>query len=313
MMPAARHPSEESGRDDLLALSVVVASWSGEEHLLRCLESLEPQLGRAEVIVALNGPVEVTERVRRRFPRVQFLQADRRTTVFRLRAMGAAEARGQLIALIEDHAVVGPKWVRALVNAHSSGHGVLGGPVDNGLRRRAYDWAVFFCEYGFHMPPVPEGPVGMVSGVNVAYGRDLLEQCRPIWRDTLQENEVNDALRAAGHEAYMVPDAWVATHLPMSLREAMAHLFMGGRHFAHYRASRSSWFKRLLWLAASPAIPLVLFSRITGRIAARDPARLRHLLHGFGYFALVLASWSIGEMTGYLGMMGRAPAGARAR
>lgn len=309
--PIPQHWSDPSDRADPIALSVVVASWSGEEHLIRCLQSLELQVGAAEVIVALNFPAEVTERARQRFPDARFLAAPAGTNVFRLRAIGAAEARGQLIALTEDHAAVAPGWVAALVDAHRRGHGVLGGPVDNGLRLRAYDWAMFFCDYGPHMPPIPEGPVATVSGVNVAYDRDLLTQCRPIWRDALSENEINDALKAAGHAPYMVPDAWVATHLSMTLPQSMAHLFAGGRHFARHRASQSSWIKRLLWVAASPAIPLVLFSRITRRIAARDPAQLRHLVRGLGYLALVLGSWSVGEMTGYADSARHRPAGTR--
>ena len=302
----------DSSRVDGAALSVVIASWSGRDHLIRCLESLEPQLGPAEVIVALNFPFASTEGIRQRFPHARFLQAPPGTSVFHLRAMGAAATTRQLIALIEDHVTVGPNWVGALADAHRRGHGIVGGPVDNGLRQRAFDWALFFCEYGVHMPPVPEGPVGLVSGVNVAYDRDLLAQCRLIWQESFQEHEINDALKPAGHEPYMIPDAWVASHLPMSLSEAMEHLFTGGRHFARYRASQSSPLKRLLWIAASPAVPLVLFSRITRRVAARNPAQLRHLVRGLGYFTLVLGAWSVGEIAGYLGAMRTGPTRARA-
>lgn len=281
-------------------ISIVVASWAGEDRLRACLESLEPQWAAAEVLVPTNGPHEVTARLARRFPSVRFIQTPETTTVFRLRALGAAQATGRLVALIEDHVTVGPRWVEALCAAHRAGHGIVGGPVDNGLARTAYDWALFFCEYGIHMPPIAEGPVSALSGVNIAYDHGLLMSCRSRWDDTLQENEVNDALRVHGHRPYLTPRAWVATHLPMTLPKAMDHLFGGGRHFARYRASQSSSMKRFVWLALSPAVPLVLFGRIVRRVAARDPGRLRHVVRGAGYFALVLGAWSVGEACGYL-------------
>ena len=295
--------------EDRPAVSVVVAAWSGEGPVSRCLDSLEPQRGGAEVIVALNSDAEVVRRLEERYPAVRFVQGSPGASVFELRTLGVTHARGRLIALTEDHTAVGPRWVDALCAGHRQGHGIVGGPVDNGLVRRAYDWALYFCEYGLYMPPMPEGQVSLLSGINVAYDRRLLMSCLPVWQRTLQENEVHDALRASGQSLHLVPDAWVASHLPFTLGQAMKHLFAGGRHFARYRVSRSSWWGRLFWVAASPAVPVVLTLRIAGRVASRQPARLWHLLRGLGYFVLLLGAWSAGEASGYLG--GRRPAASR--
>ena len=277
-------------------LSIVIASWSDDESLARCLRSLAPQSRGAEVIVATNRPGGELER---RYPQVRFVRGPDGATVFRLRTLGADVAHGRLIALLEDHAAAGPRWSAALREAHRAGHGIVGGPVENGLQSRAVDWALYFVEYGVYMPPMRGGPVPRLSGLNIAYDRELLRACRDIWKDTLQEHEINDALAAQGHTLHLAPDAVVQSFLPMTLGYAMGHLCNGGRHFAHYRASRCSRAKRLVWALASPLVPAVLFVRLVRAIASRRPRRLAQMLRALPFLALVLGAWGWGEATGY--------------
>ena len=278
-------------------LSIVVASWSSDESLARCLASLAPQWDGAEVIVATNRPGGQLER---RCPHARFLRGPDGANVFQLRTLGAAAARGRLVALLEDHAAAGPRWAAALRDAHRAGHGIIGGPVENGLRLRAVDWALYFVEYGYYMPPMPGGPAPRLSGLNIAYDRELLRSCRDIWQESLQENEINDALRAKGGALHLAPDAVVESFLPMTLGFGMGHLRDGGRHFARYRASHCSDAKRLLWALASPLVPAVLFLRLARGIAWRRPGRLFELLRALPFLALVLGAWGWGEATGYL-------------
>jgi len=172
--------------------------------------------------------------------------------------------------------------------------------VDNGRTENAYDWALFFCEYGYHMFPAQEGFADAVSGVNVAYARDALMSCREVWQDLLHEHEVNDALRADDHRPYLASEAWVVSHLPMRLLEAMTHLYQGGHHYARYRSSELGVLTRLLRAATSPAIPVVLLLRIYRQVAARNAKRLRELRRSTGYCLLLLGSWAIGEALGFL-------------
>jgi len=278
-------------------LSITIASWSNDASLERCLASLEPQWDGAEVIVATNRPGGELER---RYPHVRFLRGPDGATVFRLRTLGAEAARGKLVALLEDHAAAGPRWGAALREAYSAGHRIIGGPVENGLRSRAVDWALYFAEYGFHMPPMPAGAAPRLSGLNIAYDRELLRSCRDVWEDTLQENEVNDALRAKGHTLHLAPDAFVESFLPMTLGYAMGHLRDGGRHFGRYRASRCSTGKRLAFVFASPLVPAVLFLRLVRGILARKPGRLLQLVRALPFLALALGAWGWGEAIGYL-------------
>ena len=301
-------------RKDAPRLSVVIAAWCNEALLTRCLESIHAQRDRAamsmEIIVVTSLPAVTLERMCAAWPQVSG-ESLPGASVLQLRAAGAARARGDLVAFIEDHVTVGPAWAEALLHVHAAGRGIIGGPVVNGLVRRAFDWALYFVEYGVYMPPMLPGPVPAVSGVNVTYDRALLDGCRSVWQLGLSENEVNDALGVYGHMPYMAPDAWVAAHLPMSLSEAMTHLYQGGRHFAQYRAGKLSRTMRLAWLLASPAVPLVLFVRIARSVVARAPAHARHLVRGVAYFGLILGAWSVGELVGYANALRVEPTGER--
>ena len=278
-------------------ISIAIAAWAGDVSLLACLDSLQSQCANVEVIAAVNGPVA---NVSRQFPSVRFIEAPRDADVFRLRTLAVEAASGQLIALTEDHSTFGPFWVETLLAAHAEGKGIVGGPVDNGLVGRAFDWALYFLEYGLHMPPVAEGPVRIVSGFNVAYDRKLLMSVREIWKETLHENEINDALREKGHGVHMAPEAWVRSHLPMGLRGAMAHLYGGGRQYGRYRSSKASRMGRVFWILVSPLVPFILLARIAGCVAARNPRRLWHMFRGLPHLALVLGAWSVGEAWGYV-------------
>ena len=285
---------------DQLAVSVVVASFSGEAALKRCLSSLVSGAPHAELIVATNLGPEAIARLREQFTNVRFFSSEKQRTVFQLRSLGLTQARGQLIGLIEDHCTISAEWLKALRTAHQAGHAVLGGPIENGCNETTYDWALYLCEYSAYMMPLPEGPTTALLGANAAYSRAALWSCYPVWRDAFYDNEVHDALKAAGHRLYLVEDASVHSHLLMSPRAAMAHLFAGGRRFGSYRMSQSSQPRRLLWILAAPAVPLVLLGRIVRRVATRRPARLGRLLVGLPFCLCLLLAWSAGELGGYL-------------
>jgi glycosyltransferase involved in cell wall biosynthesis len=281
-------------------VSVIVASWSDEAALIRCLSSLEPQVQGMEVLVASVLESEVLDRLTARFPFVRVFQCSKDATVFSLRAHGVVQARGQIIALTEDHCTVSPEWIKSLISAYQTGHCIVGGCVENGLSRTVYDWALYFCEYGMLMPPLSNGGATLLSGVNVAYAREPLSKCRMIWHSTFHENEVHDALQSLGYRLYRVEDAWVLSHLTMTLGQAMAHLFKGGMHFGSYQIARTSYPVRLFRILAVPVIPMILFGRIACSVATRRLGRLVFILLGLPYILCLLAAWSLGEAIGYL-------------
>jgi len=136
---------------DSSEVSVVIASCSGPDDLRLCLESVMPHAAEAEIIVAAPtsfraGPVVA------RFPGVILLEAPESTSVFRLRSLGLARARGRFVVLTEDHCVVAPDWLERLQAAHAEGRSVVGGPVDSGMKgvraRALSSWSTRRCFRG---------------------------------------------------------------------------------------------------------------------------------------------------------------------
>jgi hypothetical protein len=281
------------------AISVVVASWSGEETLRRCLDKLLPQDPGAEVIVSFRGASDVAIKLNESYPGVRFTRGPSDGSVFLLRSRGVHEAHGRLIALLEDHAMVCSDWIKRLRAAHERGMKIFGGPIDMDEPAGVYDWALYFVEYGIYMPPMPEGMTPILSGVNIAYDREALLSCREIWESVFYESDVNDALRRAGYQLNLLPSAQVKSCMRMPRRTAMEHLFTGGMHFGELRIAQSRRLARLGWMIAAPAVPLVLLTRILRLTVARQPWRVFQIIAGLPVLLLFLGSWSAGEALSY--------------
>jgi hypothetical protein len=281
-------------------VSVVVASFSGEPALERCLTSLEAGAADAEWVIATTAPADAVAGLAARFPAARFFCYPAGTSVFRLRSRGLEEARGQMIAMIEDHCTVVPGWLATLRSAHAAGESVVGGPIDHDGGQRPCDLAIYFCEYSAYMPLLPAGSVSALLAANASYRREALWACHATWEEAFYDNEVHDALRAAGHALHLEPGACVSSHLAMSLGEASSHLYTGGTRFGGYRKAHSSPVRRLFWLLASPAVPLVMLVRLIRRVAGRRPDRLGWLLRALPYCLYLSLAWSLGEARGYL-------------
>lgn len=277
--------------------SVVVAAFSGAAALEACLASLEPQRAGAEVLVV--APLDDgTRRLAARFEWARFLDAPAGSSVFERRALGVAAARGDVVALVEDHCTLVPGWLEALLGAQAAGHAVAGGPVENGLTARVWDWALYLVEYGAHLPPLPAGPAPILSGVNIAYTREALERCRATWAQAFYENEVHAALSGTG--LHRAPQAVVTAHLRLAPRAAWAHLFAGGRRYGLHRRARVSALQRVLLPLLAPGVPALLLGRLLRTLAARRPALLGIALRGLPAVLSLLLAWSAGEALGYL-------------
>jgi hypothetical protein len=167
------------------------------------------------------------------------------------------------------------------------------------LDRSVFDWALYFAEYGLYMPPVREGVVAALSGVNAAYDRELLMSCKEIWTNDLYECVVHDALREKGCEFFLAAGACVKSHLKMSFSQAAKHLFLGGRHFGSYRCERSDSPRRLFWGLVAPVVPLVLIQRIIRHVAGHRPDRLGLIVKALPYLLCLIGAWSLGEAVAY--------------
>jgi hypothetical protein len=76
--------------------------------------------------------------------------------VFELRARAVERARGEIIALTEDHCLVGRDWCQQILHVFSTNPDVMAvtGPVLNGSADRLIDHANFLHSFASCVPPV---------------------------------------------------------------------------------------------------------------------------------------------------------------
>lgn len=305
-----------------VVVSDTVGRGAGMTPLAGCLEALERQLEAPEMEVLVPyvphaREAEERRALARRFPRVRFLRArDVRAPAGAgrehhdaLRARGLAAARGEIVALLEDHARPDPRWSARLLEAHRQPHAAIGGAIENGVDR-PLNWGVYFCDFYRYMNPLPPGETDVASDANISFKRSALEAVRVVWEDSFHEPAVNAALAARGETLALSPEVVVVQHRE-GLRpvEALVERFVWGRSYAATRAAAGTGGRRALRAALTPALPPLLILRMTRVVA--DRGRLgREFLAALPWIALLTGSWSLGELAGYLTGRPAAPATA---
>ncbi len=291
---------------------VIVSDTTGSRydtvHLEGTLEALAGQVGAPalEVIVPYAPPLAGMERLSKLYPRVRFLAVSdvRRAAGSRehhdqLRARGLAAAGGELVALLEDHALPDPHWAAAMAAAHHKAWAGVGGAIDNGINR-ALNWAVYFCDFARYQNPLAAGQSDYASDANVCYKRAALEAIEPIWHEAFQERSVNWALQGAGDKLALEPQAVVYQHrLGLRLGDCLKERFVWGRSYAAGRCGMIGRGKQLALAGLAPAIWAVLVARM-GKTAVERRRLARPFLRALPLTALLAMAWSAGEMTAYL-------------
>jgi hypothetical protein len=282
------------------ALSVVVASVNGWPMLGATLRSLDaqPERPRMEVIVVEAVGGETRRRLREHRPAVEVIESDSRRTIPGLRHLGVRRARGDLVAILEDHGEAAPGWAAALIQAHDGPWGAVGGVVENG-RDGLVNWAAFFCEYAPYMAPVPEGDSHDLPGNNIAYKRPHLLRHAGELEQGRWESWINDKIRADGVPIASTNRAVVRHIKPFRLGHFLVQRFHFARSYAGMRRVDQSIARRLVYGFGSLALPALLTLRVTRTAVAkrRHLGRFAACLPLIGLFHTVGAA---GEMIGYL-------------
>ena len=282
------------------ALSVVVASVNGWEMLgptLRALDA-QPERPRMEVIVVEAVGGETLRALLEHRPGVEVIAVDEKRTIPALRHLGVVRAKGDLVAILEDHGEVAPDWASALLEAHEGPWGAVGGVVENG-RDGLVNWAAFFCEYATYMGPVLEGESADLPGNNVAYKRPhLLRHARELEQGRW-ESWINDKIRADGVPIASTNKAVVRHIKPFRLGHFLVQRFHFARSYAGMRRVDQSPARRLIYGLGSIALPALLTLRVTRQALAKR----RHLGHFAASMPLIALFYTVGaagEMIGYL-------------
>ncbi len=281
-----------------LRLSVVIAAWNGAASLRRCLASLTRQLesGDTEVIVVSN--YGAGQELEEQFPHVRYVRLAEDATVPELRAKGISCARGEVVALLEDHCTFDKRWCAEIKRAHQLPYPVVGGAVENASRERLLDWAVYFYDYGKYMLPNEAGVVNALSGNNVSYKGEVLREVEDGYRDGFFEAFVHEELQRRGHALYLMPSVIVYHNKNYVLRVALRQCYHLARSFAGRRVVGAPPVRRVAFALASFALPVLLPARIAAR-TVRKRRHIKELLMSAPHLLLLMSVWSFGEFCGY--------------
>lgn len=279
-----------------------------------CIEALQAQVGAPpfEVIVPIDASLPSADiaRWRERFPEVAFpeLCAEAETeasdprlrhlTYDRRRAAGLAAARGEWIALTEDHARAASDWCAQIAAAHTHlTYAVIGGAIDN-ASTQALNWAVYFSDFGRYQSPLPEGPADYVSDVNVSYKRAPLEAVSHTWREAYHETGVHGALLARGETLWCEPTIVVRQDRgELESGNCLRERFAWGRLYAGKRAHEVGRAKRFALALLSPFLPPLLLFRQVRNAWSRGRNRAA-FLRAFPWLVVLVVAWSTGEAVG---------------
>jgi len=287
-------------------LSVVIATVDPWPAAKACLESLVHQAPEEsiEIIVADgNGNGLPAGGVP---PRVRWYQEPGRS-VFQLRALGLAVARGNIVASTEDHCRVAPDWCRRLLEVHDlyPEAGGIGGAVENGADRTTLDWIHFLIANGPYMRPNRQPATGAITGqANVSFKRRFLPPEVPA--DGVLQMEMNRRLRDRGIDLRM-DDRLVVWHIQsLGLIGTCRMHFHTGRCIAGFRLPQLSATGRLLRIAGCAILPAYLAGRTAATVFKKRRCRMR-LVRGLPFLALLVSCHALGELMGYWFGAGASP------
>lgn len=298
-----------------MRLSVLVTVVDAGDALRRCIDALLQQTDppELEILVAWDDTLGSVAEWQARYGSVCFIEigrlalehdprsmAGQHELFDKRRAAALARAKGDVIAMLEDRAVPDADWARTIVRLHEARpEAAIGGAVENGMDR-LLNWAVYWCDFGRYQRPLPEGPAGWITDVNLAYKRRAVEQTRELWQHRYHEPTVHWALQRAGEVLWLTP--------AFAVRQVRDNLSFGGllrerfafaRLFGYTRAREISFMRRVLLTLASPALPFLLFGRLLVQRIRKHRNVPTFLLASPVTFAL-LCAWIAGEAFGTL-------------
>lgn len=281
-------------------LTVVVPSVNGWDDLEGCLQALDRQRRDValEALVVDRVGTALRERAARAFPWVTLVAVSPGTTIPDMRATAFAQARGEAVAVIEDHVIVPDGWARRLLDALEEGHDVVGGAVENAATGTLLDWAAFLCEYSHCLPPLPAGPADWLTGNNVVYRRTVLDRCRDALGRGRWENVLHDTLRERGVTLVCRPEIVVGHKKHYTFGEYLTQRYFYARSYAGARVAGRPLATRLVYGAAAFGLAPLLYWRIVSRVL-RKGRHTDRLWPSLPLLVPFVLSWSLGEVVGY--------------
>lgn len=287
-------------------VSVIVIAICSLPQLERAIRAIEDQVfaGGVEIIVAADPRLGDLSGLRSKFPKCVFVSSADARTPIELTVIALREARGERIVLTEDSCIASPGWLSAITSVSPQGRGAVGGVVEAMPGISNAMWAFCYVDFFKYMRPLAAGPAPTLSVCNVAYLRSDLSEVAEAWSKGFVETEMHGLLEKKFGPLWLTPDAEVRVVRNVESGDAVYERYAFGRLFGAARIAESPMSRRLFYLAASPALPVLLMSRMLAK-ARTDSALMKRFIAAMPELLAMVFAWSWGEALGYL--TGRRP------
>jgi len=314
-------------------LTVVLVTADDFSSVALTWDHLRRQEDPACLEVLVVGPVAAAPGLPRDHPfcRAAWVPVAAVPSLDRARVAALPEVTAPAVAFVEDHAFPEPGWAGAILAAHKPEAApppvAVGGAMINANPATLLSWANLLTAYGdwtaggaepggANVPAtgsatgsttVPASDrVAALPGHNASYAMAALaaiaERRAPGELEDLfaRGGGLHDELVADGGELRLASGARIAHVNPSRLASTVLLRIDAGRLYAagRYRAEGWGALRRLVYAAASPAIPAVRWLRhrremLAGRRPRRTPRQRLALALGYGLDA-------VGQAVGYL-------------
>ncbi len=280
-------------------LSIVIVIVQDRACLMRAMGALHPQAHptEIEVIIPVDDSRQDVLDLAAEFPEIHFERVQGKHTFAELRSAAVHQARGDIIAITEDHCIPNPNWCNQIITAHQRPVAAVGGSVEKKHPDTLLNWAVYFADYLRYMNPIGEGATNSLTDLNVSYKRAHLEKIAEIWQVEFHENQVNEALQK--DMLWLLPEMMVSQQREFSLRQALIDRYAFGRLFASTRLENTPASRRLIFSAFAVLVPFLQVIRTT-RLIIQKKRFLGKYCIAFPFLFLLCTFWGIGEFLGYL-------------
>jgi hypothetical protein len=179
MSQAGTAPSSSPGATDYLALLNAIRSDSQKSDRMNKRQQLHSELENAAQLaeaLSLQTAKSADAAKATASDRLSWVRIPG-ASVFELRARAVERARGEIVALTEDHCIVGTDWCAEILEAFRRNPNAMAvtGPVLNGSTERLIDWANFLHTFGSSFPPMDKDQGNRAPpAANVAFRRSAI-------------------------------------------------------------------------------------------------------------------------------------------
>lgn len=298
-------PTEVTRR---LPLSIVVATTKPWPEICACLDSLLKQANAvgAEILVADGHGRGMPDDGRESYEGVIWLKK-LGASVFGLRKLGMRQARGEIIAVTEDHCRVAPNWCEQIIQAHKDypHAAAIGGAVENGATTSLMDWANFFLVFAPFVSPIRNGPCERIClQANISYKRRVVSRMASHFG--VMEMLFTRQLRQEG-EVLIADDRLLVSHVQShGFWGTFAAHFHNGRSIAGFRLEELGGMGRMLRLGSTAILsPYLLWSTLRALMSKQQV--LGKVLASLPLLALLVCCHAAGEFIGYMAGPGQSP------